>query len=146
MKRSWLVVADSSRARIFSYTQKHGAWDLEQEIDHPAARTHTSDLVTDQQGRTRQSGTGGYAPAKSNEVDAHAQEEVKFARELSTRLAHGYDEHAFAYLGMVAPPHFLGLLRKTLAGRVGRTLFLELGKDYTAASEDELKDRLRDRI
>lgn len=146
MKRSWLVVADSSRARIFSFLEKHGDWDLEEEIDHPAARTHTSDLVTDQQGRAKQSGHGGYAPAKSNEVDAHAQEEVKFARRLANRLTHGFDDHAYASLGMVAPPHFLGLLRKTLADRVGRTLFLELGKDYTAASEVELKDRLHDRI
>jgi len=86
MKRSWLLVADSSRARIFSYTEKDGDWDLEQELDHPAGRAHTSDLVTDQQGQGRQSGTGGYAPAKSNEVDAHAQEEVKFARQLAERL------------------------------------------------------------
>jgi len=142
MKRSWLVVADSSRARIFSFESTHGDWDLEEEVDHPAARIHTSELVTDQQGRA----SGGHASAFSNEVDAHAQEEVKFARALSDRLAHGFDDHAFAQLGMVAPPHFLGLLRKTLADRVGRSLFLELGKDYTAASEAELKDRLRERI
>ncbi|MHC4408914.1 MAG: host attachment protein [Planctomycetota bacterium] len=140
MKRSWLVVADSSRARIYSYEQKHGDWDLEEEVDHPAARIHTSELVTDQHGRV----SGGHSSAMSNEVDAHAQEEVKFARKLSARLTHGFDDHAYAQLGMVAPPHFLGLLRKTLADRVGRALFLELGKDYTAASEDELKHRLHD--
>ena len=142
MNRSWLVVADSSRARIYSYEQKHGDWNLEEEVDHPAARVHTSELVTDQHGRV----SGGHASAMSNEVDAHAQEEVKFARELSNRLAHGFDDHAYVQLGMVAPPHFLGLLRKTLADRVGRSLFLELGKDYTAVSEAELKDRLRERI
>ena len=91
-------------------------------------------------------GRGGFTPPKSNEVDAHAQEEVKFARNLSQRIMHGFDAHSFGHLGMVAPPHFLGLLRKTLAGRVGRTLFLELDKDYTSASADELKERLHDRI
>lgn len=146
MKRSWLVVADSSRARIFSYEEKAGAWDLEDEIDHPAARAHTSELVTDQQGRTRQSGTGGYAPAMSNEIDAHAQEEVKFARRVANRLANGFDAHAYASLGMVAPPHFLGLLRKHIAGRVANRLVLELDKDYTASSEAELKERLQDQI
>jgi protein required for attachment to host cells len=146
MKRSWLVVADSSRARIFSYTQKHGAWDLEQELDHPDARAHTSDLVTDQQGRTRQSGAGGYAPAKSNEVDAHDQEAVKFARSLAETLARGYDDHKYAYLGLVAPPQFLGVLRKELPGRAASVLFLELGKDYAPLSEEELRERLRDRL
>jgi protein required for attachment to host cells len=146
MKRSWLVVADSSRARIFSYTDKHGTWDLEDEIDHPAARAPTSELVTDRQGRTRQSGHASYAPAMSNEVDAHAQEEVKFARGLADRLTHGFDDHVYARLGVVAPPHFLGVLRKNLAERVAGKLFLELDKDYTAVGEDELKQRLRDRI
>jgi len=146
MTTSWLLVADSSRARIFSYAEKQDDWKLEEELDNPAARAHTSDLVTDQQGRGRQSGAGGYAPAKSNEVDAHAQEEVKFARRLAERLTSGFDQRSYAKLGLVAPPHFLGLLRKNLADHVGRTLFLELDKDYAAASEDELKKRLLDRI
>jgi len=146
MTRSWLLVADSSRARIYSYDKKDGDWDLEAELDHPESRTRTSELVTDQQGRGRQGGTGGHAPAKSNEVDAHANEEVKFAREVSERLTGGFDKHSYAKLGLVAPPHFLGLLRKNLADHIGRTLFLELGKDYATASEAELKDRLLARI
>jgi protein required for attachment to host cells len=146
MKRSWLVVADGSRARIFSYIDKHGAWDLEHEIDHPAARSHTRDLVTDQQGRVRQSGYGNYAPAMSNHVDAHAQEEVKFARGLADRMAHGLDDRAYDRIGLVAPPHFLGLLRRHVSDRVASMLFLELGKDYTAAGEPELRERLRDQI
>jgi protein required for attachment to host cells len=147
MTRSWLLVADSSRARIYSFEKKEGDWALEETLDHPASRARTSELVTDQQGRGRQSGMGGgYAPAKSNEVDAHDQEGVKFAREVSERLTSGFDRHAYTKLALVAPPHFLGLLRKNLADHIGRTVFLELGKDYVAASEDELKDRLLDRI
>lgn len=146
MTRSWLLVADSSRARIFAYDKKDDDWDLEEQLDHPGSRKRTSELVTDQQGQGRQSGTGGYAPAKSNETDAHANEEVKFARQLSERLTSGFDQRSYARLGLVAPPHFLGLLRKNLADHIGRTLFLELGKDYAADSEAELKDRLLERI
>jgi len=65
-----------------------------------------------------------------------------FAAELGHLLDHEYDINAFSDLVLIAPPHFLGLLRKTLGGKLRKRVIAELDKDYTPLPLHDLQPRV----
>ena len=54
-----------------------------------------------------------------------------FATELARLLDHEYDVNSYASLVIVAPPHFLGMLRKAISAKVTKHLTVSLDKDYS---------------
>ncbi|MCW8920233.1 MAG: host attachment protein, partial [Sedimenticola sp.] len=56
MNAAWVVVADTSRARIFSAENAFSPLVEIQTLDHPEARLHPGDLVSDKSGRDRSTG------------------------------------------------------------------------------------------
>ena len=50
--------------------------------------------------------------------------------------------NAYERLALVAPPHFLGLLRATISSTVAKRVELTVDKDYTALKADELAERI----
>ena len=121
-KERWIVVCDASRARVFKEHDQTRRYELVQEVEHPESRAHVRELVSDATGRkpvgvplggsyggrsvSRGHGRIGAAPSSNpKEVEA-----TKFARELGRLLEHGFYEHAYEVLVLVAPPPFLALL------------------------------------
>ena len=137
MDRTWVVVCDSSRARILSYAKKADPWDQVEEIDNPAGRARRNDLVTDRPGRVRQSGTGAKAGLEPH-TDPTDVERHRFAARLGEMLQHGFDLRDYSALVLVAPPALLGELRKELSDPVRRIVTTEIGKDYAGLSLREL--------
>src|SRR5262249_36989141 len=54
MGRTWVVVGDGSRARLFRVGPRRD-WELIRELEHPQTRAKAKDIVTDRQGRVKQS-------------------------------------------------------------------------------------------
>ena len=69
-----------------------------------------------------------------------------FARQIAHALDAGRDAHAFDTLALVAPPHFLGLLRKSLSPTVRRTVITSAHEELTWMQPQELSDHLSDVI
>ncbi len=68
--KQWVLVADASRARIFSVPEKDGKpWTLEKEFEHPESRAKATDLTTDVPGRVKQSFGQGSRPAMEEPTD-----------------------------------------------------------------------------
>ena len=144
MTGTWVLVCDAGGARIFTAKKRREGgfqWDLVQELDNPLGRARTSDLVSDQQGRVRQSGSGT-APFIKAHHDAAEVEEDRFALELTRLLQHAFDTHVFDQLVIAAPPRFLGALRNHLREPVARTVLASLDKDYTHLEGRDLEERL----
>jgi len=117
MKKRWVVVADSARARIFEVVRKTREIEEIVSLVHPESRASDRDLNTDRGGRTFDSaGAGRHAMSRS--VSPHEHEASLFARDIAERLKTGLDAHKFDHLDISAPPAFLGLLRKHLDKRV----------------------------
>ncbi len=137
----WILVADASRARLFSVSESSNhdhlgdgqppAWVLEQELEHPKSRAKVSELVSGQQGRSQQSGNHNLHPAMSERTDPKEVEAEVFARQLAEVLHQGNTHNRFERLVLIAPPHFLGLLRSTIDPQVAKRVVLSLDKDYT---------------
>jgi protein required for attachment to host cells len=141
--KQWVLVADASRGRIFSIPDDNKPWQLERELEHPESRAKATDLTTDVPGRVKQSFGAGSRPAMEDPTDPKEVEAQTFARTLATALEQGLNQNRFERLTLVAPPHFLGLLRGTVPDQVGKRIHQAINKDYTHLPARELPTHVK---
>lgn len=140
---TWIVVADAGSARIFS-THKASLFNgdgktltLIDFVDHLKSRKLDQELVTDKQGRF---GNATF----SEKTDPHKHEADVFALELARKLTQGLDDNQFKELIFIAPPHFMGLLKKHTSSTAQKLIGLTVEKDYTHCNEHELVKHLQE--
>jgi protein required for attachment to host cells len=141
--KQWVLVADASRARIFSIPEDNKPWQLERELEHPASRAKATDLTTDVPGRVKQSFGAGSRPAMEDPTDPKEVEAQTFARSLAAALEQGLNQNRFERLTLVAPPHFLGLLRGAVPEQVAKRIHQSVNKDYTHLPGRELPSHVK---
>ncbi|HVA50667.1 MAG TPA: host attachment protein [Pirellulales bacterium] len=141
---TWILVADSSRARIFASPKKGKPWELIEELGHPESRMKNREINMKEQGRTRQIFGAGHRPRMEPDTEPKEVEAEHFAHELVDKLSDGLNQNAYAALALVAPPHFLGHLRKLLSDQASKCLVATVDKDYTGSDVRELMERLDD--
>ena len=139
---TWIVVADASRGRIFASSKKGSPWKLVDERDHPESRMKNRDINMKEQGRTRQSFGAGHRPRMEPDTEPKEVEAEHFAHELAERLSDGMKQQACSGVVLVAPPHFLGLLKNSLDAQTSKFLAASVDKDYTDSDVRELMTRL----
>lgn len=140
---TWVVVADSSRGKI--YMQDKHSGDLQEQVDlvHPSARLHGVELTSDRSGRhVGAFGQGSHLFDARTEAKDHEAE--TFAKEIAERLETGRTSGQFQKLVLMAPPKFLGELRKQLGDEVRKLVVEEIAKDLVTHSAEEVRDKLRD--
>lgn len=147
LRRTCILVADASRARLYMRNDGSTKLQLAVEFDHPQSRAKGMNLMADKPGRTMSSGS--YATVGSSMEYRTAPKQVeaeKFARGLSRRLAAMFDAHEFEDVVIAAPPKFLGLLRSALGthhDHVSNTVVAWHEKDYTSVTNlNDLSKRL----
>lgn len=141
MQDTWVVVADSSRARMFK-TQRHKGLLVEfKTLLNPAGRLAEAELVSDTKGRTFDSmGQGRHAI--ESRTDAKKQTIVEFARTLAAELERCRVSGEFRQLILVAAPAYLGELRKHLAAETTKLVSLELAKDFSQMDAVAIRKQL----
>jgi protein required for attachment to host cells len=141
---SWILFADASNARLYQSQGRARKLTLLRELSHPESRAREMDLVSDQPGRVKQSRS---AARPAMESTPHKKVEAdRFARELADALERGLDEGAYDRLILVAPPEFLGRLRRQLGERVSARIVAEVEKDYLHLEPRELRERLQEQL
>jgi len=138
MKTTWIIAADASRARILQVMDRDGRLAEVEDFVNPDGHAHDRDLVTDAHPRFR--GTSG--PASDREepkATEHATE--LFVKQVSEYLDKARNAHRYDRLHLVAPPRFLGQLRKELDKEVQKLVTNELPKDLSGLSTRDLEQR-----
>lgn len=142
----WVVVADASRARLFRAETPRGPLVELEDAVHSASRLQDHELLSDRGGRAVDT-QGHHRHGMEAPTDPHDQEAQRFAHELAERLHVHHNAHDFDGLVLVAPPRFLGFLRKALDEQVAKQVLASLDRDltrvYTAA---EVQSHLPDPI
>ncbi|BAZ94630.1 MULTISPECIES: host attachment protein [Thiohalobacter] len=142
MSRTWIVVAESSRAKIYEAANAGADLVEREDLVHPEGRLHERDLVSDRPGHD--SGTAGSGPHVLDEsTSAHVEEMQKFAREIAARLEQGLNDKAYDRLVLVAPPKFLGVLRDVLAQGVAATVAETLHKNLVQHGAEEVREHVQ---
>jgi protein required for attachment to host cells len=139
MANTWIVAADSSRARFLQVAGRA--------LLNPEARLQDRDLQTDSEprfsghggvGKPGTASTGG--PASDRETQGAVEHSVKvFARQIGRYLEKARNDHRYDELVLVAPPKFLGALRQELDKEVHKLVVDELPKDLSWFNERELE-------
>lgn len=139
---TWILVANASRARIFASPAHGKPWQTVAELEHPESRMKNRDINMKEQGRTKQSFGAGHRPMMEPVTEPKEVEAEHFAHQLADKLTEAAERQVYEGLVLVAPPHFLGLLRKTLPDKAQKFVAVTVDKDYTASDVRELMERL----
>lgn len=139
---TWVLLADGSRALLYGVPRTGTPWTLVKEYTHAASRVSEGGLTTDQPGRAHASVGGGARSAMESKTSPKEVEFEHFAHELAGVLHDGHGQQAYDRIVLVAPPHFLGLLRKTIDDTVAKLIVETLDKDYLHLSEKEFRKHL----
>lgn len=130
MNPTWLVNANHSYAQIFSFSgvKANGGAKEVASLYCPEARQHDGDLVSDDAGRSFDSGGQG-RHALEPSTDQKRQIAKKFAKDIAQQLEQGRQQKAFEDLVLIAPPDFLGDLRSALSSPCKQTVVHECKKN-----------------
>jgi protein required for attachment to host cells len=141
--KAWVVVADSSRARIFGVKNRSGDLTELEVMYHPESRMRDRELQTDKPGRMY-SMQGEFRSA-TEQMPARKVEAERFAQGLAEYLDKKHHEENFEYLTLAASPNFLGQLRNELSERVSKAVVNEINKDISnLAKADHIRKHLPD--
>lgn len=142
MKNGWVVIANSSYAEIFRVDA--GKIEKVESLSHPAGREKPSQLISDRPGRTFAiASSERHALGEGHNI--HRHEQNVFAHEIYRHCLKAKERKAFEKIAFVAPPEFLGEMRKVMRGAFDDCLEKEVAKDLPGTlSEREKVEHLKD--
>lgn len=141
MSRTWILVAESSRAIVFATEGPDGVLTEVEALAHPEGRLHARDLVTDYAGKD--GGSVGQSPhVLAEKVGPHKQEVIDFAHLLAKHLEAGRVHGKFDRLVLVAPPAFLGELRNCLGKELMALVSRQVDKNLVHQPAEVLRQYL----
>ena len=145
MASTWVVVADSSAARIFDAPLATGAISEIESFVHTEARMHERDLGTDQPGSTKD--RAGYARhGIEPRTSPKEHEAMVFARMLAETIERARAKSQVERVLLVAPPEFLGHLRSALDANTRKIVEREFNFNVVRLAPDEIRKRLPERL
>lgn len=142
---TWVLVADSSRARIFS---KNGREPFREEAGfiHPESRLHEQELTSDLPGSDGGGNSSGQRHGKGSRVSPKRHEAITFSKQVADHLEAARADGRFGRLLIVAPPAFLGLLREHFTPALGTLVTQEINKNLVQLKADQLRAQLPVRL
>lgn len=137
--RLWVIVADRVKAHIYRKTPEG----LEMIGDATAIEGKAQLGKTDNYSVTRAGGSGAGHGHDPRQKKQHHGDKA-FIHSLSLWLEEAEREKAFDLLALVAAPHTLGDIRSALSKAVHARVTIEIDKDLTNLSENDIRDHLKD--
>lgn len=141
MAKRWILVAESSRARVFEQDNSAATPRELNGFTHAESRLHEGDLTSDSAGyQLDRMGQGQHAmepPTNAKTVEAQV-----FAKELSEHIEAARMNGHFDELILIASPDFLGHLRKTINGATSKLISETIGKNLVQQSPEEIHSYL----
>lgn len=135
---TWICVADAGHLRILRSTGP--GTPVERLVEESHQRDRGKDFA-DRPGRAFESADGtrhamepGEDPVRRDKRDA--------ATEIARRLSDHAQKQDYQRLILVAPPQFIGDLRKQLSPAAASMVIAELDKDLTGETDAAVRDRL----
>ena len=128
MKKTMIVVADSVRARVFTWGDDRTQLQELEDITNPEGRLHDRDMSSDLPGKQNgASGAGGHGYEGKSSPKAH--EITQFAKRIADYLDDARKANKLSRLLLIVAPAFLGELRSQFADELNKLVAFELSKN-----------------
>lgn len=141
MKPIMIVVADSTRARIFTADSIHSSLDEIETMAHPEGRTHQQNLVSDMPGKNAGKGGGG-DHSFQEKVEPKREEMIEFAKRVAEYLDAARKANKLNKLYLISAPSFLGELRNHISKETSEKIVFELDKNLVHHDVEDIKTHL----
>jgi protein required for attachment to host cells len=138
------LVCDAAKARIFEIRAEDPTWHAVELVLHEGSRSKASELVGGPSGTRSSEGRSAHHNALAPASSPKEVEKEGFAHALATTLDQAMRSARFSQWAIVAPPHFLGLMRKELTRELEKHLLTTVAKDFNDLAVHELSERLGD--
>lgn len=138
----WVVVAESSRARIFSMDTAKGPMQEILTLDNPESRQHEQELTSDLPGRAFDSSGVGARHALGKNEDPKKHEAKNFAMQITTHLDDHRKSGDYEQLIIFAAPAFLGLLREHMNDQTNKLVIHENDKNLVQLDVEKIRAHL----
>lgn len=132
--RTWIVVADGARARIF--LQEGKALNPAPVHEAAVALAPSHEIGTDRPGKGHVS--AGRRHGMQPKSDPHLVEKERFAQTLAAHVDRAAEAGSFDRLVLVAPAKTLGVLRERLGKAASGMVSEEIAKDLTHVAPHDL--------
>ncbi|GKT12420.1 MAG: hypothetical protein ISEC1_P1398 [Thiomicrorhabdus sp.] len=141
MKPAWILIADSSRARIFTAENSIANLVEIETMNHSEGRLNEQDLESDASGHAN--GTMGVGShSYTEETSARSHEEINFAKRVAQHLCKELNLNKFENLLVIAAPSFLGDLRSACSNQLQKHISFSLNKNVVTLSPTEIRGYL----
>jgi protein required for attachment to host cells len=141
MKHMMIVVADSTRARIFTVDSARSPLNEIETMAHPEGRIHEQNLVSDLPGKDSGKGGGG-DHAFQEKIEPKREEMIEFAKRIADYLDNTRKANNLNKLAIIAAPAFLGELRTHLSKETSEKIVFDLDKNLAHHSEEDIRSHL----
>lgn len=138
MEKTWIVVANNSRARIFQLGDPRGALQEIEDLANPLGRADNKQLASDGNGRF--GGPDGQSHTAPGQEEPVAHEVRLFARSVGERLELARSANRYQHLCLIAAPKFLGLLRENIHGSTRKLVQAELARNIASFSVQDIEE------
>lgn len=141
--RTWLLIADGSRARLVR--QLHPDRQTKGRIEDLVfvhEQKPLKDIMSDRPGRSFSS-TDSRRSAMEYAADPVGESRKRFARQLAVELLSQLEADAFDRIVVAADPRMLGLIRENLDPKVRERVADEIAKDLVKLPHERLIEVIR---
>lgn len=160
MPTTWVVAADSNRARIFEMDAAGGLREIE-DMFNPEGRQQMHEQVSDREGDFAQGGpargAGSMSGAPGTSIggargqgstgepqETWREHDINmFSKQLVRYLDQARNEHRFDKLRVIAAPKFLGLMRQNMGKEVQKMVEEEIPKEIAALDSKDVAQYVR---
>lgn len=136
MSKTWVIVAESSRAKIFELEKRNSPLKEIHGLAHTQSRLHQQELTSDLPGRT----PGQHKLMQQTTAKENASNE--FARNICHHLDDARNKGLFNKLIIMSSPNFLGRLRKQLGSAMNKYVISEIDKNLVRHSTADIQAHL----
>lgn len=142
MHTTWILVADSSRARIFAKDRDEERYQEIEDFANPVGHEDDSDVMRNQLGRFRGRNDANQAHTATPETDPVEHRIDQFSKSLGDYLDKACLEKRYESLRVIAPPRFLGHIRDHLGEHARQHLEEEIAKDFSWYEQTDIEGLL----
>lgn len=137
MKSNLVLVADNSRARVFTIDSPSSPLHEIDAMVESEGRLHERDMTSDLPGKMHNGVSGGHA--YESKITPKQQRAINFAKRITEYLDVARKTNKPYNILIVATPELLGELRKQMTSETANKVVFELDKDLTLDSVDEIR-------